>query len=82
MPKFKNGVQTNTLRVDTTATAGRVLTADTSGNATWQSKGGKGFINHGAVAGTARPIGWDSVEWHGTVQPTNGVIGDTWVNTT
>jgi hypothetical protein len=39
---------------------------------------GKGFVNHGAVAGTARPTGYASVEWFGTVEPTNWIDGDTW----
>lgn len=40
---------------------------------------GKGFVNHGATAGTARPVGYVSVEWLGSVQPSNWVAGDTWV---
>jgi len=43
---------------------------------------GKGFVNHGAVAGTARPVGPVSVEWYGAVQPTNAIVGDTWIDTT
>ena len=39
---------------------------------------GKGFVNHGATAGTARPTGFESVEWYGTVEPTNAIEGDTW----
>jgi hypothetical protein len=42
---------------------------------------GKGHVNHGATAATARPAGYKSVEWVGSVSPTNGVAGDTWVNT-
>lgn len=38
----------------------------------------KGFVNHGSTAGTARPSGYVSVEWYGTVEPTNAVEGDTW----
>ncbi len=38
----------------------------------------KGFVNHGATAGTTRPAGYVSVEWYGTVEPTNAVEGDTW----
>lgn len=41
---------------------------------------GKGFVNHGAVAGTVRPTGFASVEWYGTVEPTNAIDGDTWNN--
>ena len=41
----------------------------------------KGFINHGATAGTARPTGFTSVEWVGSVEPTNAVNGDTWIDT-
>lgn len=42
----------------------------------------KGFVNHGAVAGTARPAGYASVEWFGTVEPTNAINGDTWIDPT
>lgn len=41
----------------------------------------KGFVNHGATAGTARPSGYASIEWYGNVEPTNAINGDTWVNT-
>ena len=42
----------------------------------------KATINHGGTAGTARPSGFDSVEWIGTVEPTNATNDDTWINTT
>lgn len=42
---------------------------------------GKGWINHGSTAGTTRPLGFASVEWYGSVEPTNALNGDTWVNT-
>ena len=41
---------------------------------------GKGFVNHGAVAGTARPTGFASIEWYGSVEPTNAITGDTWID--
>lgn len=41
----------------------------------------KHVVNHGATASTARPTGVLSVEWIGSVQPTNAVNGDTWINT-
>lgn len=41
---------------------------------------GKGYVNHGSVASTARP-GYGSVEWVGSVEPTNAINGDTWVDT-
>lgn len=41
----------------------------------------KGYVNHGSTAGTARPVGYVSVEWTGSVEPTNAVNGDTWVDT-
>jgi len=41
----------------------------------------KGHIAHGATASTARPTGFTSVEWVGSVEPTNAVNGDTWVDT-
>lgn len=43
---------------------------------------GKGYVNHGSVAGTARPSGYASIEWVGSVEPTNALNGDTWVDTT
>ena len=43
---------------------------------------GKGFVNHGSTAGTARPTGYASIEWQGTVAPTNAITGDTWIDTT
>jgi hypothetical protein len=43
--------------------------------------GPKGFVNHGAVASTPRPRGYVSIEWYGSVAPTNAVAGDTWVDT-
>ena len=38
-------------------------------------------VNHGAVAGTARPSGWASVTWIGTVDPTNATSGDLVIRT-
>lgn len=43
---------------------------------------GKGWVNHGSTAGTARPSGFASVEWYGSVEPTNAIAGDTWIDTT
>lgn len=45
------------------------------------SSNGKGYVNHGSTAGTARPSGFASIEWTGSVEPTNAINGDTWVNT-
>ena len=42
---------------------------------------GKGFVNHGATASIARPPGYASIEWYGSVQPTNAANGDTWIDT-
>lgn len=42
----------------------------------------KGHIEHGGTAGTGRPSGFTSVEWIGTVEPSNAVNGDTWIDTT
>ena len=39
----------------------------------------KGFVNHGSTASTARPTGYASVEWYGSVEPTNMANGDTWI---
>lgn len=43
---------------------------------------GKGFVAHGTNANVARPSGYASIEWFGTVEPTNAVNGDTWNNPT
>lgn len=43
------------------------------------SNNGKGYMNHGATAGTARPSGFASIEWLGSVEPTNMANGDTWI---
>lgn len=40
---------------------------------------GKGFVAHGAVAGTPRPSGFASIEWQGSVEPENAIDGDTWI---
>lgn len=42
---------------------------------------GKGYVNHGSTAATARPSGYASIEWYGSVQPDNWIAGDTWVDT-
>jgi len=41
---------------------------------------GKGYVNHGATAGTTRPSGYASIEWRGSVQPTNMTTADTWIS--
>jgi CTP synthase (UTP-ammonia lyase) len=46
---------------------------------TMLSTNGKGKVAHGATAGTARPSGFASIEWEGSVEPTNAINGDTWV---
>jgi hypothetical protein len=40
-----------------------------------------GVVVHGAVAGTARPTGYTSVTWIGSVDPTNAINGDIWYST-
>jgi hypothetical protein len=45
------------------------------------SGNGKGYVNHGSTAGTARPSGFASVEWYGSVEPSNMANGDTWIDT-
>jgi len=42
----------------------------------------KGHVAHGATAATARASGFTSVEWVGSVEPTNAENGDTWIDTT
>lgn len=43
---------------------------------------GKGFVKHGADPTVARPTGYTSVEWMGTVKPNNMTTRDTWIDTT
>lgn len=38
-------------------------------------------VVHGATASTARPAGATYVEWVGSVEPTNAVDNDTWIDT-
>lgn len=42
----------------------------------------KAVVQHGATASTARPSGYGSVEWIGSVEPLNAIDGDTWIDTT
>lgn len=39
------------------------------------------FVKHGATAGTTRPTGFAVVIWLGSVEPTNAVDDDIWVDT-
>jgi hypothetical protein len=43
---------------------------------------GKGFIFHDDVDDLARPEGFASVEWVGSVEPIFAIDGDTWIDTT
>lgn len=45
------------------------------------SGNGYGIVNHGATADTARPSGFAYIHWVGSVEPTNAINGDTWVDT-
>lgn len=62
--------------LDHPATAGRVLLTNAS-DLTWDNTIMR-VVNHGSVAGTARPTGALFVYWYGTVQPTSMVAGDIW----
>lgn len=53
--------------------------ADTKIASSVISSNGKGYANHGATASTARPSGFASIEWFGSVEPTNMANGDTWI---
>lgn len=48
---------------------------------TSRANNGKGYVAHGSTAGTARPTGFASIEWSGTVTPTNAQAGDTIIYT-
>jgi hypothetical protein len=43
--------------------------------------GAMGVVIHGATAGTARPSGFASITWIGSVEPTNATNNDVWINT-
>ncbi len=71
---------------NTSDTAKPVSTAqqtalDAKSTETVRTASGKGYVNHGATSGTTRPTGYASVEWVGSVSPTNAIDGDTWINT-
>lgn len=63
------------------ADAAGLLTEVGASSETTRSTSGKGYVNHGATAGTARPSGYASVEWSGSVEPENALDGDTWIDT-
>lgn len=73
---------------DKPVVSGDVIQFVWDGKDTWHETGwapavnrAKGFISHGSVAGTARPSGFASVEWQGTIEPINMAVGDTWIDT-
>jgi hypothetical protein len=45
------------------------------------SNTGMGRVDHGSTAGTARPSGFYSIQWIGSVEPTNATAVDTWIDT-
>jgi hypothetical protein len=40
-----------------------------------------GGVYHGATASISRPVGFDVVTWVGSVEPSNAVNNDVWINT-
>lgn len=40
----------------------------------------KGVVFHGSNASAARPTGLGSIEWRGTVAPTNATSDDVWID--
>jgi hypothetical protein len=56
---------------------------DNDGTDTFLLNSATGVIRvvHGSTASTARPVGAASVEWVGSVAPTNGTTADTWIDT-
>lgn len=64
--------------IDDAAAAAAAASDDVADIATALAASGKGYVEHGAVANTARPTGYASVEWYGTVEPDNWIDGDTW----
>ena len=62
--------------------AGTVQTSPTASNKPVNAGSVMGWVEHGAAAGTARPVGFGAVFWVGSVEPTNALNGDIWVDTT
>lgn len=72
-------------KIGTSSAVGQVWTANnTSGGGAWATPApaanSMGVVVHGAVASTARPSGFIAVTWIGSVQPTNAVTNDIWIN--
>jgi hypothetical protein len=66
-----------------TALAGLAYSADGTAVLTVPRHGfTMGVVVHGATAGTARPTGYTVVFWFGSVQPTNMLTNDLYINTT
>lgn len=66
-------------------TTGQVLTknSNSDGDVVWSeaiASNTLGYVNHGTNANIARPIGYASILWVGTVQPNNWISGDIWEN--
>jgi hypothetical protein len=78
---YDSGTQTIGVDVGTGATQAAAGDHEHSGTyvaVTDLTASGKGFIEHGSTAATARPTGYASVEWFGTIEPDNWIDGDTW----
>lgn len=54
---------------------------DTKANNATLAASGMGVVVHGATAGTARPTGYAQITWVGSVEPTNALDNDVWVDT-
>lgn len=54
---------------------------ETKQDASVISGNGVGYIRHGATASTARPTGFFSIIWVGSVEPTNATNDDQWLVT-
>lgn len=74
-------LDTDTTAINTLIDANSNVSLNTE-KVTFSKTNIKGTINHGATAGTTRPTDFDSVEWIGSVEPTNATNDDTWINTT
>lgn len=72
--------------VDTAATppSDQTTLVYDAGSSLWkpgQPNKTKGFVNHGADPNVARPTGYTSVEWYGSIEPVNALATDTWIDT-
>jgi len=76
MSDYPNQPPINSLKVD-----GPKLVAKRTNGSTSEIVLPMTAVEHGAIAGTARPVGAAVVYWIGSVEPANGEAQDLWYDT-